>query len=93
MVLELSISHSGSVPIDDAEVGSGDVFYRGVVIDRRGVASTWGMPFFCFVLFLCILLFDVVKLLVLDSVLVLGLLGGAGDVCGKGPEEVSCVHH
>ncbi len=48
--------------------------------------------FFCLVLFLCVLFFDVVKLLTLDSVLVLGLLGGAGDAGGKGPEEVGCVY-
>ncbi len=89
MVLELSVSHSSSVTIDDAEVGCGDVLCGGVAIGRCRIeheASTCGMPFFCLVLFLCVLFFDVVKLLALDSVLVLGLLGGAGDASSKGPE-------
>ncbi len=50
------------------------------------------MPFLCFVLLFCILFFDAVELLALDFVLVLGLLGGAGDTSCKGPEEVGCVH-
>ncbi len=96
MVLELSVGHSGCAAIDDAEVGCGDVFCGGVAIGRRRVeyeASTCGMPFFCLVLFLCVLFFGVVKLLALDFVLVLGLLGGAGDARGKGPAEVGCVCH
>ena len=49
------------------------------------------MPFLHFVLLFCILFVDVVKLLELDFVLVLGLLGGAGDTSCKGPEEVGGV--
>ncbi len=96
MVLELSVSHSSCAAIDDAEVGRGDVFCGSVAICRCCVeykVLTCDMPFFCFVLFLCILFFDVVKLLVLDSVLVLCLLGGAGDASGEEPEEVGCVCH
>jgi hypothetical protein len=51
------------------------------------------MPFFRLVLFFRTLFFDVVKLLALDSVLVLGLLGGVGDAGGKGSKEVGCVRH
>jgi hypothetical protein len=55
-------------------------------------ASTCGIPFFCFVLFLWVLFFDVVRLLVLDSVLVFGLLSCPSDAGSKGPEEWGCVH-
>ncbi len=94
MVLELSVSHSGSVTVDDAELECGDVLGRGVAIGRRYIehkVPTCVMPFFGLALSLHVLFFDVVKLFALDSILVLGFLGGAGDAGSEGPEEVGSV--
>ncbi len=49
------------------------------------------MPLLCLVLLLCVLCLDVIKLLALELVLVLSLLGGAGDAGRKGPEDVGGV--
>ncbi len=58
------------------KVGHGDFLSGGVAVGRRCVeheALTQGMSFLRLVLLLCILLLDVIKLLVLDFVLVLGI--------------------
>ncbi len=94
LALELFVGHSSSVPVDDAKVGCWDFLGRGVAVGGRRVeheVSTCGMLFLCFVLLFCILFLDVVEFLALDFVLVLGLLGGAGDTSCKGPEEVGGV--
>ncbi len=94
MALELLVGHSSSVAVDDAKVGCWEFLGRGVAVGGRRVeheASTRGMLFLCFVLLFCVLFLDVVELLALDFVLVLGLLGGAGETSCKGPEEVGGV--
>jgi hypothetical protein len=94
LVLEFFVGHSGGVAVDDAKIGCEDFLGRGVAVGRRCVeheALTHGMPCLCLVLLFCILLLDVIELLALDFVLVLGLLDGAGDASGEGPEEVGGV--
>jgi hypothetical protein len=49
------------------------------------------MPLLRLVLLLHVLCLDVIELLALELVLVLGLLGGAGDAGCKGPEDVGGV--
>jgi hypothetical protein len=49
------------------------------------------MPLLCLVLLFCILRLDVIELLALELVLVLGLLGGAGDAGREEPEDVGGV--
>jgi hypothetical protein len=94
LVLEFFVGHSSSVAVDDAKVGRGDFLGGGVAVGRHCIeheASTRGMPFFCLVLLLFILLLDLIEVLRLDFVLVLGLLNGAGDASSKGPEKVGIV--
>ena len=95
MALQFFVGHSGGVTVDDAKVGWGDFVGREIIVGGRHIehkAPTCGVPFLCFVLLFCVLLLDVVKLLVLDFVLVLGLLGGARDPSSKGPKDVDGIH-
>ncbi len=49
------------------------------------------MPFLHLVLLLCVLLLNIIKLIMLDFVLVLGLLEGASNASGEGTEDIGGV--
>jgi hypothetical protein len=95
LALELFVGHAGGLAVYDPEVGHGDFLGGGVAVGQCRIeneASTCGMPFFRLVFLLCILRLDVVELLALELILMLGLLGGAGDAGRKGLEDVGGVH-
>ncbi len=94
LALELFVDHAGSLTVYDPEVGCGDFLGGGVAVGQCRVenkASNRGMPFFCLVFLLRVLRLDVVELFPLELILMLGLLGGAGDAGYKGPEDVGSV--
>ncbi len=60
---ELSVGHSCSVAVDDAEVGLGDFLGGRVAVDGRCVEHkvlARVVPLLHLVLFLCVLLLDVI---------------------------------
>ena len=94
LALEPLVGHTGSVAVDDAQVGWGSIIRGGIAVGGRHVEHktlACGVPLFGFVFLLCVLFLDVFELFALEFVLVFSLLVGARHPGHNGTKEVAGV--